>query len=207
MCVCMDCLHSPLQNGFTPLYMAAQESHLEVVRYLLENEGNQSIATEVSLCVNIKYVLNITNYKTRCLICLYPCFPSLFSKLIVVIHSEISSVSSSLLLQDGFTPLAIALQQGHNSVVSLLAGWKTVLPSVSLLSLLFDPWLRYRLIDELILSWTGEWWLAAELTLARSEGRLNNSIWLKCPEMRLTTKSGDVTRTDTCRIHLASRNR
>lgn len=27
---------------------------------------------------------------------------------------------SSLLSQDGFTPLAIALQQGHNSVVSLL---------------------------------------------------------------------------------------
>lgn len=27
---------------------------------------------------------------------------------------------SSLLIQDGFTPLAIALQQGHNSVVSLL---------------------------------------------------------------------------------------
>ena len=26
----------------------------------------------------------------------------------------------SLLLQDGFTPLAIALQQGHNAVVSLL---------------------------------------------------------------------------------------
>lgn len=28
--------------------MAAQENHLEVVRYLLENDGNQSIATEVS---------------------------------------------------------------------------------------------------------------------------------------------------------------
>lgn len=41
----------PLQNGFTPLYMAAQENHLEVVRYLLENEGNQSIATEVCYCV------------------------------------------------------------------------------------------------------------------------------------------------------------
>uniref|UniRef100_A0A8C1RWA6 Ankyrin 2a, neuronal n=1 Tax=Cyprinus carpio TaxID=7962 RepID=A0A8C1RWA6_CYPCA len=49
------------------LYMAAQENHLDVVRYLLENGGNQSIATE-----------------------------------------------------DGFTPLAIALQQGHNQVVSLL---------------------------------------------------------------------------------------
>lgn len=43
----------PPQNGFTPLYMAAQESHLEVVRFLLENEGNQSIATEVGLCVNV----------------------------------------------------------------------------------------------------------------------------------------------------------
>lgn len=40
-----------LQNGFTPLYMAAQENHLEVVRYLLENDGNQSIATEVILHV------------------------------------------------------------------------------------------------------------------------------------------------------------
>lgn len=37
-----------LQNGFTPLYMAAQENHLDVVRYLLENGGNQSTATEVS---------------------------------------------------------------------------------------------------------------------------------------------------------------
>lgn len=28
--------------------MAAQENHMDVVRYLLENGGNQSIATEVS---------------------------------------------------------------------------------------------------------------------------------------------------------------
>ncbi len=39
-----------LQNGFTPLYMAAQENHLDVVRYLLENDGNQSMATEVCDC-------------------------------------------------------------------------------------------------------------------------------------------------------------
>lgn len=34
------------QNGFTPLYMAAQENHLEVVQFLLDNGSSQSIATE-----------------------------------------------------------------------------------------------------------------------------------------------------------------
>lgn len=37
-----------LQNGFTPLYMAAQENHLEVVQFLLDNGSSQSIATEVN---------------------------------------------------------------------------------------------------------------------------------------------------------------
>lgn len=36
------------QNGFTPLYMAAQENHDEVVKYLLSKGANQSLATEVS---------------------------------------------------------------------------------------------------------------------------------------------------------------
>ena len=35
------------QNGFTPLYMAAQENHDAVVRFLLANGANQSLATEV----------------------------------------------------------------------------------------------------------------------------------------------------------------
>ena len=34
------------QNGFTPLYMAAQESHDGVVRALLASGANQSLATE-----------------------------------------------------------------------------------------------------------------------------------------------------------------
>lgn len=35
------------QNGFTPLYMAAQENHDQVVKLLLSNGANQSLATEV----------------------------------------------------------------------------------------------------------------------------------------------------------------
>ena len=38
------------QNGFTPLYMAAQENHDSVVKFLLSNGANQSLATEVSYC-------------------------------------------------------------------------------------------------------------------------------------------------------------
>lgn len=41
-----------LQKGFTPLYMAAQENHLEVVKFLLENGANQNVATEVSTLGN-----------------------------------------------------------------------------------------------------------------------------------------------------------
>ena len=34
-------------NGFTPLYMAAQENHEDVVRFLLSHGANQALSTEV----------------------------------------------------------------------------------------------------------------------------------------------------------------
>lgn len=34
-------------NGFTPLYMAAQENHDTVVKFLLSKGANQTLATEV----------------------------------------------------------------------------------------------------------------------------------------------------------------
>lgn len=40
------------QNGFTPLYMAAQENHDQVVKLLLGNGANQSLATEVNIVRN-----------------------------------------------------------------------------------------------------------------------------------------------------------
>ena len=45
-----------LQNGFTPLYMAAQEGHVDVVRTLLSRGANQQVTTEVSLCIQILVV-------------------------------------------------------------------------------------------------------------------------------------------------------
>ena len=47
VCVCVCLCVFLRQKGFTPLYMAAQENHLEVVKFLLENGANQSIPTEV----------------------------------------------------------------------------------------------------------------------------------------------------------------
>jgi len=39
-CVC-------LQHGFTPLYMAAQENHVEIVRILLASHARQDLQTDV----------------------------------------------------------------------------------------------------------------------------------------------------------------
>lgn len=44
-------------NGFTPLYMAAQENHDGVVKYLLSKGANQTLSTEVVLYLLIPYYL------------------------------------------------------------------------------------------------------------------------------------------------------
>ena len=42
------------QNGFTPLYMAAQENHDSVVKFLLSNGANQALATEVNFLIKYR---------------------------------------------------------------------------------------------------------------------------------------------------------
>lgn len=61
-----------VQNGFTPLYMSAQENHLEVVRFLLENGASQSMATEVlfHVCVCVcECVYCSTSFSTSLQFC------------------------------------------------------------------------------------------------------------------------------------------
>lgn len=70
--------------------MAAQENHDTCVKYLLAKGANQSLSTEVS----IKYLLNA--------------------------RVPIQEKTFTFLFKDGFTPLAVAMQQGHDKVVAVL---------------------------------------------------------------------------------------
>uniref|UniRef100_A0AAZ3QBM3 Ankyrin 2a, neuronal n=1 Tax=Oncorhynchus tshawytscha TaxID=74940 RepID=A0AAZ3QBM3_ONCTS len=121
-----------LQNGFTPLYMAAQENHIDVVRYLLENGGNQSTATEdgftplaIALQQGHNQVVSVllendTKGKVR--------LPALH-----IAARKDDTKSAALLLQNdhnadvqskvrpsGFTPLHIAAHYGNVNVSTLL---------------------------------------------------------------------------------------
>uniref|UniRef100_A0A3P8ZYZ7 Ankyrin 2 n=1 Tax=Esox lucius TaxID=8010 RepID=A0A3P8ZYZ7_ESOLU len=117
-------INSQSQNGFTPLYMAAQENHIDVVRYLLESGGNQSTATEVSKPARrqrLRAKMLPTSTTSKQAVCFAP---SIYVAMVCLWITNLSLPSlppaCPSLPQDGFTPLAIALQQGHNQVVSVL---------------------------------------------------------------------------------------
>ena len=59
-----------LQNGFTPLYMAAQENHADVVRYLLIHGASQTLATEVCLCSDSQVAVNYVCFLYSLNLCL-----------------------------------------------------------------------------------------------------------------------------------------
>ncbi|KAJ8982139.1 hypothetical protein NQ317_011285 [Molorchus minor] len=117
------------QNGFTPLYMAAQENHDNVVRYLLANGANQSLSTEdgfTPLAVAMqqghdKVVTVLLENDTRGKIRL----PALH------IAAKKDDVKAAKLLlendhnpdvtsKSGFTPLHIASHYGNQQIGNLL---------------------------------------------------------------------------------------
>jgi len=62
-----------LQNGFTPLYMAAQENHAEVVKYLLANGANQALSTEVCIRLIVVILFYVEWTETKFLLCSSDC--------------------------------------------------------------------------------------------------------------------------------------
>ncbi|XP_071323037.1 ankyrin-1 isoform X4 [Trachinotus anak] len=117
------------QKGFSPLYMAAQENHLEVVKFLLENGANQSLPTEdgfTPLAVALQQghenvVALLINYGTKGKVRL----PALH----IAARNDDTRTAAVLLQNDpnpdvlsktGFTPLHIAAHYENMSVAQLL---------------------------------------------------------------------------------------
>jgi len=42
-----------MQDGFTPLYMAAQENHVEIVRLLLNAGADTELPTKVTMLISL----------------------------------------------------------------------------------------------------------------------------------------------------------
>ncbi|GLD55168.1 ankyrin-1-like isoform X1, partial [Lates japonicus] len=116
-------------KGFSPLYMAAQENHLEVVKFLLENGANQSLPTEdgfTPLAVALQQghenvVALLINYGTKGKVRL----PALH----IAARNDDTRTAAVLLQNDpnpdvlsktGFTPLHIAAHYENMSVAQLL---------------------------------------------------------------------------------------
>ncbi|VDP63405.1 unnamed protein product [Schistosoma mattheei] len=118
-----------IKNGFTPLYMAAQENHLEVVRLLLANGANPGLTTDdgfTPLAVALqqghdRVVALLLESDSRGKICL----PALH------IASKKDDIKAANLLLNsdvnvdhqsasGFTPLHIAAHYGNVNMTELL---------------------------------------------------------------------------------------
>ncbi|XP_058632094.1 ankyrin-1a isoform X15 [Onychostoma macrolepis] len=117
------------QKGFTPLYMAAQENHLEVVKFLLDNGANQTIPTEdgfTPLAVALQQghenvVALLINHGTKGKVRL----PALH----IAARNDDTRTAAVLLQNDpnpdvlsktGFTPLHIAAHYENLNVAQLL---------------------------------------------------------------------------------------
>uniref|UniRef100_A0A673G4C2 Ankyrin 2b, neuronal n=1 Tax=Sinocyclocheilus rhinocerous TaxID=307959 RepID=A0A673G4C2_9TELE len=84
-------------NGLNALHLAAKEGHVDMVQELLGRGSSVDSATKVKNFFADGKVL-----------------------IAYMLLSALFEIFVFLFLQDGFTPLAIALQQGHNQVVSIL---------------------------------------------------------------------------------------
>ncbi|KOB78843.1 Ankyrin 2, isoform AA, partial [Operophtera brumata] len=102
------------QNGFTPLYMAAQENHDAVVKFLLANGANQSLATEkhglaMDSPRSTAPPVPVTSELPK------PCWTGEHQ-----LPARVRNADANARALNGFTPLHIACKKNRIKVVELL---------------------------------------------------------------------------------------
>lgn len=82
--------------GYTPLHVGCHYGNIKIVNFLLQHSAKVNAKTKVGA------------------------FPFLSSKILGFIFKEAHVISPFFLLQNGYTPLHQAAQQGHTHIINVL---------------------------------------------------------------------------------------
>ena len=80
-----SCLHHSLQDGVTPLNVASQEGHKDIVEVLLNHGAEVDLPDKVSVCVSYHYISGSSTLNLRLVVSLVTCGVKNGSEIVYVI--------------------------------------------------------------------------------------------------------------------------